>query len=193
MIWKRWISLLGLVVFAALWAGCQTPGPKEEYHCVDDEIRIGDTLRISVLDIPDPILDKEFAVRSDGTVNLSLLGPTKAAGKKFGEFEREVQMLYTNRQIFRHCTVVVKPDTRFYTVAGEVRAPTRQVYTGPTTVLRAIATCGDFTEFANRRKVEITRANGKKEIMDTRKAQRDPRYDRPICPGDYILVPRTVL
>jgi polysaccharide export outer membrane protein len=193
MILRRWISVLVLAALASSWTGCQTDSPKEQFVCVDDEIRIGDTLKISLLDILTPEPEKDYVVRNDGTVNLSLLGPMKAAGKKFGDFEREVQSEYIKRQIYKHCTVVVKPDVRFYTVAGEVRQPNRMPYFGQTTVLRAIAACGDFTEFANRKKVEITRANGKRELVDTRKAQRDARFDVQICPGDYILVPRTVL
>jgi protein involved in polysaccharide export with SLBB domain len=193
MTWKKWIAPLGIIVVALTFVGCQTAGPKEQYVCVDDEIRIGDRLKISLLDIPQPEADKEFDVRSDGTVNLQLLGSMKAVGKKFGEFEREVQKAYVDKKYFARITVVVKPDVRFYTVAGAVNSPTRTVYVGQTTVLRAIATCGDFTEFANRKKVEITRANGQKEIINCDKARRDPRFDRPICPGDYIFVPKSVL
>lgn len=194
MIWKNWIRLLGVAALAlGVLVGCQTPAPGEQYVCVDDEIRVGDRLRISLLDIPEPELDKEFDVRNDGTVNLQLLGSIKAAGKKFGQFERDVQTAYITNKFFARITVVVKPDVRFYTVAGAVNAPTRVVYVGQTTVLRAIATCGDFTEFANRRRVEITRANGKKEVMDCNKARKDPRFDRQICPGDYVFVPRSAL
>ena len=90
-------------------------------------------------------------------------------------------------------TVVVKPGLRFYSVGGEVKQPGRQQYAGQITVLRAIVTCGDFTEFANRRKVEIIRASGQREVMDCNKARKDPmKFDRPICPGDAIFVPRSL-
>lgn len=75
-----------------------------------------------------------------------------------------------------------------------MKSAARQIYVGSTTVLRAITSCGDFTEFANRRKVEIIRANGQREVMDCNKARKDPsKYDRPICPGDAIFVPRSAL
>jgi protein involved in polysaccharide export with SLBB domain len=194
MILKGWISALGLLVMAAIWTGCvtdQLPGPVD---CTDDEIRIGDSLSITLLDVPpeQAAVEKQFVVRSDGTVNLPLLGPMQAAGRKFGDFEKELQTNYISRGFFRRVTVVVKPDLRFYSVAGEVKAPGRQQYVGQITVLRAIATCGDFTEFANRRRVEITRANGKREVMDCKKAIRDPKFDRPLCPGDHINVPKSL-
>jgi protein involved in polysaccharide export with SLBB domain len=166
--------------------------PGQTFVCTDDEIRIGDTLKISLADIPDPQQDKDFVVRNDGAINLPLLGAIKAAGRKFGDLERDIQSAYVTNRMYRYVTVTVKPNERFFSLAGEVKAPGRQVYFGQTTVLRAIATAGDFTEYANRRKVEITRANGTKEVMNCKKAQSDPRYDRPICPGDYIMVPRSL-
>lgn len=197
MIWKGWISALGLFVLAATWSGCalfgESDGPQKPYVCIDDEIRIGDTLTVSLLDIPEPITDKEFVVRNDGMVSLPYNLSIKAANKKFGDFEREVQTNYLARQIFRQVTVVVKPGLRFYSVGGEVKQAGPLHYIGQTTVLRAIVAAGDFNEFANRRKVEIIRANGEREIMDCNKARRDPKkYDRPVCPGDAIFVPRSL-
>src|SRR5688572_22605138 len=192
MTWKGWISALVLLVFAAGWIGCMTGDPPKPYVCAADDIRIGDTLTISLLDIPQPILDKEFVIRADGTINMPYLGSVKAAGKTFGQFERELQTAYIENKIFKQITVAVKPGFRFYSVGGEVRLPARQTYSGPTTVLRAIISCGDFNEFANRRKVELIRANGDREIVDCIKARKDHRFDRPVCPGDAIHVPRSL-
>lgn len=176
------------------WVGCAAVGPEKAIVCIDDEVRVGDTLFMSLLDIPEPLVDKQFVVRSDGMVNLPYIGSLKADKKKFGEFEREIQKTYIEKKIYSQVTVVVKPGDRFYSVGGEVKSAARQIYVGSTTVLRAITSCGDFTEFANRRKVEIIRANGQREVMDCNKARKDPsKYDRPICPGDAIFVPRSAL
>ena len=195
MILKGWISILGLFVLAATWTGCASDDltkPKQ-IVCVDDEIRIGDELTVSLLVSSDPPIDKQFIVRADGTVNLQHLDPIVAAGKKFGQFEKEVEAAYINKKIYSKLTVLVKPGDRFYTVGGEVNAKNRLVYVGQTTVLRAIVSAGDFTEFANRRKVQIIRASGETEIMDCKKARENPKkYDRPICPGDAIFVPRSL-
>ncbi len=193
MIWKGWIPALGLFVLAVTWTGCETPGAGSQFVCIDDEIRIGDELSISLLVSSDPPIDKTFVVRADGTVNLQHLGPFPAAGKKFGQFEKEVQKAYVEKKIYRELTVLVKPGDRFYSVGGEVATKGRQVYVGQTTVLRAIVSAGDFTEFANRRKVQIIRATGETEVMDCKKARDNPKkYDRPICPGDAIFVPRSL-
>ena len=193
--WKGWILALGLLMLAAVWVGCGTPPPPQPYNCIDDEIRIGDTLNISYLDIPPEHqpAEKQFVVRSDGTVNLARIGAIPAANLKFGAFERAVEQAYIKAREFNHITVAVKPGVRFYTVGGEVNGKSRQEYVGQTTVLRAIASCGDFTEYANKRKVVIIRANGDREVMDCVQARKNPKkYDRPICPGDYIDVPRSL-
>jgi protein involved in polysaccharide export with SLBB domain len=191
MIFKGWIPALGLLVLASMWSGCVTDQLPSQYSCVDDVIRLGDTLTISLLDVPEPKTDT-YLVGSDGTINLSLLGSIVATNKKFGVFEKEIQDQYLAKKFYKQIKVVVKPGDRFYTVGGEVGGKGRQIYVGQTTVLRAIVSCGDFTEFANRRKVEILRADGTREIIDCVKARKDQRYDRPICPGDAIFVPQSL-
>lgn len=191
MSWKGFITGFTLAIAAFVWTGCQTPGAPQEVVCQADEIRSGDTLTVSFLDIPEPILDKEFQVRADGTVNLPLIGSVKATGKKLGEFEAEIQKSYVPR-FYTRLTLVVKPGTRFYFVGGEVKQPGQQIYLGQTTVLRAITSAGDFTDFANRRRVEIIRANGQREIVNANKIRQDPRLDRPICPGDAVYVQRSL-
>lgn len=181
-------ALLALVA-----TGCITDNVNHStYVCTADEIRNGDVLRISLLDIPNELNDKEFTVRSDGTVNLPYINSVKAAGKKFGDFEREVRQTYIEKKIFGQITVIVKAGDRFYSVGGEVKAAGRQLYTGDTTVLRAIVTCGDFNEYANQTNVEIIRANGSREIINCKKARENPALDRPICPGDAIFVRKSL-
>ena len=65
---KGWISSFGLMVLVATWLGCETPKPPPPFVCIDDVVRIGDTLTINLLDVPDPPVDRLFVVASDGTV-----------------------------------------------------------------------------------------------------------------------------
>ena len=77
---------------------------------------------------------------------------------------------------------------RYFFVKGEVRAPNRYAYGGGLTVSKAIASAGDFTEEANRKKVILVRANGggKFTINLARVDEPDPK----VYPGDQIIVPR---
>jgi protein involved in polysaccharide export with SLBB domain len=195
MIWNRCFPALAFCALLVVWgAGCVPPPEGKNFTCVDDVIRVGDSLKFSLTTPGETAGTKDFdlLVGSDGTVNLYLLGTTKAAGIKFSDLEKSTQHDYVAKKYYNRVTVTVKPGDRFYTVAGEVKAPGRQVYIGQTTVLRAIAVCGDFNEFANRRKVEITRADGRRELMDCKKAIQDSKFDRPLCPGDHVNVPRSL-
>ena len=188
---KSWISVLALSIIAASWVGCFSGQPLKPYECSDD-IRVGDTLIVSLLDIPEAIADKEFVVRPDGTVNLPYLQAVKVAGKTLSGLEQELQKAYIEKKIFRQITVLVRPGFRFYSVGGEVKAPDRKTYSGRITVLRAIISCGDFNEFAKRLKVVLIRANGEREIVDCIRARKDAKFDREVCPGDAIHVPRSL-
>jgi polysaccharide export outer membrane protein len=80
---------------------------------------------------------------------------------------------------------------RYFYVGGEVRSSGRFNWTDDMTLLKAINTAGAFTDYANRRRVEITR--GKEKItMDGEELRRDPSQDIPIRPGDSIWVPRSI-
>ena len=82
----------------------------------------------------------------------------------------------------------VKPEERYYFVGGEVKIANRQMYIGRMTVLRAIDTAGGFTDFANRKKVEVRRAGGQKLSVNWYDAVKDPRKDPEVFPNDQIIV-----
>src|SRR5438309_8795666 len=84
--------------------------------------------------------------------------------------------------------VTVKLDERFYFVGGEIKVPNRQQYAGPTTVLGAIKAAGGFTDFANKNKVQLRRANGEIHIVDCKKAVQDTKLDLPVHPNDQVFV-----
>lgn len=77
----------------------------------------------------------------------------------------------------------------FY-VSGEVNCPSRQIFGSRITLLKAIACAGGFAPSANKRKVQLTRHDGERRIIDCTRAELDPELDVQVCPGDYIYVPR---
>lgn len=188
---RIFVGLVWAALTLALF-GCKGPKPPGPINCDADKVRIGDRLTITfVLPTQGPDNgDKVMEVRQDGSINMPLIGSQPAAGKTFAELERDLQAKYVPN-IYARLTLLVKAGERFYTVAGEVKQPGRQLYFGSTTVLRAIASGGDFTDFANRKKVEVIRTSGKRELVDCKLARKDPRFDLPICPGDAIYVPRS--
>jgi protein involved in polysaccharide export with SLBB domain len=188
----KWITLLGVALMALGLVGCISDKPAPITNpCVLDELRVGDIVTITYTDVPQGALptEQKLKLKEDGTLTLPMNISVLAATKKAGVVEKEIRALYVPR-LFNQLTVTIKTEDRFYSVGGEVKNPGRQLYLGPTTVLRAIQSCGDFSDFANKGAVEIHRADGTLQIVDCKRARKDPKWDLPICPGDSINVPR---
>ncbi len=159
-----------------------------------DRIQPGVKLTITFSGTPNPPPKHEEKVREDGNISPPYIGRSvKAAGKTIGQLQEELQNDYVPAYFARALTVTVTAEERWFHVGGEVRKADRYLYSGQTTVLRAIQTAGDFTDFAKRTKVQITRASGRKETVNCDKAIKNPKLDPPIYPGDQIFVPRRYL
>ena len=152
-------------------------------------IFVGDVLVVIFSDTPNYIGPFEVPVHDDGTITLQLNKTFHAAGKSRAQLEREVRDAYVPSE-WLHLTVTIKPQERFYFVGGEVKAPAKQLYTSRMTVIKAIQSCGDFTDFANKKKVRLTHTNGRSEIVNCKEALKHPEQDLEVFPGDKINVPR---
>ena len=139
-----------------------------------------------------PALSAQGEIKPDGTITLTLNQTFKAAGVTRAQLEKDIRERYVPRY-YKQMTVGIKltRDTRFYYVGGEVRAPGRQLYLGRITILKAIQSAGDFNDFAQKKKVELTRSGASKlVIVNCAKAMHDSSLDVEIYPGDKIHVPR---
>jgi polysaccharide biosynthesis/export protein VpsN len=154
----------------------------------DDKLRIGDLISITFQNAID-LKPHEERIKEDGTITLPHINAIKAVGLSAGELQRNIHTAYVPKY-YPNLVVVVRAEDRFFFVDGEVKIPNRYVYVGQQTVLRAIATAQGFTDFADRKKVELTRVDGKKFIIDANKAQNKSELDLPVYPGDRILVKR---
>jgi protein involved in polysaccharide export with SLBB domain len=155
----------------------------------DDAARFAkdDMVRVTFSDTPVPPEPHEESIKEDGTITLPAIGAIKAEGRTPGELQKAIHEKYVP-DYYKRLNVVVSTNRRVYYVSGQVRQPGRQEYIGPTTVLKAIASAGDFTDFANRKKVILTRADGSRHIVDCIKAAKDSSFDLPVFPGDKIEV-----
>jgi len=201
----RWSFVLGFLLAAFFFSGCSTASkvpdqlsstggadttPSDIEGGSTEVIHVGDFLVIVFSDLP--TVTPNFEVRVDEQGSITLIENQKfvAAGKTRGELEKEIRERYVPKYYVR-MTATIKPQERLYYVRGEVRQPGPKAYMGPITVLNAIASAGDFTDFANKKKVTLTHLNGKKQIINCSKAIRDPQLDLRVYPGDTIHVPRT--
>jgi len=129
-------------------------------------------------------------ISEDGTVTLQLIGPIKAAGKTATELQKDIHDAYVPKYYLR-LTVTVRGQVRYYYVGGEVKAPNRYEWSGEITLTKAIQTAGDFTDWAQKKKVTITRADGRTVgPTDCAKVLAGKIPDPPIYPGDKVYVPR---
>jgi polysaccharide export outer membrane protein len=208
-----WAAVCGLVFWGLCLAGCRTqPHGKQlaespagdvtstagavvtNSSTLEPEVlRVGDSLTVTFIDTPTVIPPFQEKIKEDGTITLTLNQLFKADGKTRGDLEKEIRARYVP-DYFKYLTVTVTPDvnTRWYYVDGEVKTPSRQNYISRITVLKAIASAGGFTDFANKKKVKLTRVDGRTQTVNCVKALDKPSLDPEVYPGDKIHVPRRI-
>jgi polysaccharide biosynthesis/export protein VpsN len=158
----------------------------------ETRLRNGDQLQVHMdtsANQPQAPIDTE--IDENGEISLPLIGRIKAEGLTTSELAERIQANYVPRYYVR-CAVTVLATVRFFYVGGEVRAPSRYNWSQDITLLKAINTAGGFTEYANRRKVEVARGGQKPMTFDCEDLRRHPNRDPAVRPGDLISVPRSV-
>jgi polysaccharide export outer membrane protein len=165
-------------------AGTTTPMDTTNYT-----LRVGDELTVNFFDINPPISAITDQIKEDGTITLIYNEKFQAAGKTISDLQTIVHDRYVPAYV-KYMTVNIVPANLSYTVGGEVRAPNRYPYPGHMTVLEAINTAGGFTDFANKKKVKVTRADRRQFTVNCVKALDDPDRNVQIFPGDAIYVPQ---
>ncbi len=156
--------------------------------------KVGDQLTVTLTGPPDPIPPHQERIKEDGTITLIYIGSVIATNKTAGALQKEILDLYVPKY-YQHLTVVVSADLQlyFFSVGGEVRQEGPKPYPGETRVTTAIQAAGGFTEYANRKKVQLTRSGAKKPIVvNWYDAQSDKGKDPQVFPGDKIYVPKKI-
>lgn len=195
---RRVLFLVG----ALFLAGCATNHPTNSVPAADghrsaserpwenpDALRVGELIVIEFSGVSDPPPRHEERIKTDGHVTLPSIGPVQAAGLTRGALEKAIHDKYVPNY-YRQLTVIVRNEGRFFYVKGQVNNPGQFPYLKEMTVLKAVAVAGDFTDFAKKTRVVVTRADGRKFTVNCIKAQGDSRLDLPIFPDDTIEVPR---
>ena len=213
---RAWVGCwIALVAVLGLTAGCstihdllgwssspktnaRTAAPATVATASDEEasgrLRPGDDLSVRIDagaptgQSPTPI---DVHIDDQGNIELPLVGQIKAAGLTTSELAEHIQANYVPRYYVR-CTASVLVAQRFFYVGGEVKNPGRFLWSEDTTLMKAINTASGFTDYANRRKVQLARGKEPLQTFDCEDLMRHPAKDVPIRPGDTITVPRSV-
>ena len=158
-----------------------------------DLLRGGDTLIIRLTGVP--TADQgifEVKIDESGKVSMPYIGSVSAANLTTVQLKKTIEETYIQQEIFTNPNVTVDlKEQRFVDVTGEVRMPQRVPYTKDLTALGAVAACGGFTDFANRRRVKLTQGGVTREF-NAKDIQVDPSRDIRLLPNDKIHVDRSI-
>jgi polysaccharide export outer membrane protein len=185
------------VICVGLLTGCVSGPSIEVLESNSDETLVGlyrlralDPLRIELLGIPEE-KGIDMTIDERGDITLPYLDDSiKAAGMTTSELEREIQQIYTSRQIYRSITVNVTTLAKIYYVEGEVKRPQEYSLSRRITLLQAIAAASGYTEYANRKNITITR-QGRVFRFNGKDIEKNPELDVPVEAGDRIKVHRS--
>lgn len=158
----------------------------------DAVLRAGDQIEIRLGGVPPEEISQvsgQYQVDGSGFVNMPHVGKIKAANVTQGDLQNAIEGAYRSQQIYTNPTITVNipNQARFVNIGGDVKAPQRVGFTPDLTLTGAINAAGGFTEYANRKKIWLSR-EGKSATYNFFEIQKDPSKDPRLQPGDSITV-----
>ena len=159
----------------------------------DYRLVAGDKLRIEVY--KDAQLSQSLQIRPDGKVTLPLVGDIAAAGRTAVELRDAIATSLEEYIAKPVVTVIVTETTpQVVYVTGEVNKPgALPVANGQMSIIQAIAMAGGFTDFANKKDIQVLRkgAAGMQRLRFNYKdalSDDNRREPLPLLPGDTVIV-----
>jgi len=132
-----------------------------------------------------------YSISDDGSIRLQFIGTVKASGLKPSELAARIESSYRSAEIYTKPTINISinggdiENQRFVTIMGEIKTPRQVAFTSGMTASDAIAQCGGYTDFGDRRRVKLVRA-GVEKTVDLRKV--GGVDDAKLQAGDRIVV-----
>lgn len=170
---------------------------------LDDKKKLGSNDYVSFRVVEDRDNESQrLRVNDNGELEVPYIGPVPAAGKTCKQLARDVKAAL-EKEYYYHATVILALDRvseksrgRIY-VYGSVRAqgpqeiPPDETYT----VSKAIIRAGGFGDFANKRKIKLTRTDGKDFTVDLKRVIEEGHTDEDVAlqPDDTIYVPQKLI
>jgi protein involved in polysaccharide export with SLBB domain len=196
---------LGAAVLAVLCilvaGGCASPAKKSSEMALApvDPVVIasGDVLEIRFLYATQ--FNESQAVRSDGKLDLVMVGEVQAEGKTLPELSRELTALYAATLNYPTLTVIMRSEASAQVyVGGEVRSPGLIRVRNRLTALEAVMRAGGFDpKTAAMSSIIVVRHKGderygcKLDLTDELDGKAGKVFW--LQPGDIVWVPRTVI
>lgn len=170
---------------------------------LDDRKKLGSNDFISFRVVEDRDNESQrLRVNDSGELEVPYVGLVQAAGKSCKELAYTIKGAL-EREYYYHATVIIAVDHiseksrgRIY-VYGSVKSqgpqeiPADESYTVSKAVIRA----GGFGDFANKRKVKLTRKGGQDFVVDLKRVIEEGRSEEDVVlqPDDQIYVPQRLI
>jgi polysaccharide export outer membrane protein len=170
---------------------------------LDDKKRLGSNDYVSFRVVEDRDEDSQhLRVNDNGELEVPYVGLVPAKGRTCRELAYAIKAAL-EKEYYYHATVILaiervseKSRGRIY-VYGSVKGqgpqeiPADESYT----VSKAIIRAGGFGDFANKRKVKVTRKNGQDFTIDLKRVIEEGRTDEDVVlqPDDQIYVPQRLI
>jgi polysaccharide export outer membrane protein len=184
-------------------AGTSTVMLTNSMDVLDDKKKLGSNDNVSFRVVEDRDNESQrLRVNDNGELEVPYIGPVPAAGKTCKQLARDIKNAL-EKEYYYHATVILALDRvseksrgRIY-VYGSVRAqgpqeiPPDETYT----VSKAIIRAGGFGDFANKRKIKLTRSDGKDFTVDLKRVIEEGHTDEDVAlqPDDTIYVPQKLI
>lgn len=172
-------------------------------NVLDDRKRLGTNDFVSFRVVEDRDNESQrLRVNDNGQVEVPYIGLVQAAGRTSKELAYTIKTAL-EKQYYYHATVIIAIDHvseksrgRVY-VIGSVKGPGPQEIPADEeyTVSKAVIRAGGFGDFANKRKVKLTRKGGQDVIVDLKRVIEEGRSDEDVVlqPDDQIYVPQKLV
>ena len=170
---------------------------------LDDKKKLGSNDFVSFRVVEDRDNESQrLRVNDNGELEVPYIGPIPAQGKSCRQLAYDIKGAL-EREYYYHATVILALDRvseksrgRIY-VYGSVKAqgpqeiPPDESYTASKAVIRA----GGFGDFANKRKVKVTRRDGKDFTVDLKRVIEEGKTEDDVVlqPDDQIYVPQRLI
>jgi len=170
---------------------------------LDDKKKLGSNDYVSFRVVEDRDNESQrLRVNDNGELEVPYVGLVPARGKSCKELAYTIKSLL-EKEYYYHATVILAVDRvseksrgRIY-VYGSVKQqgpqeiPPDESYT----VSKAIIRAGGFGDFANKRKVKLTRKNGQESTVDLKRVIEEGHTDEDLdlAPDDQIYVPQRLI
>jgi polysaccharide export outer membrane protein len=170
---------------------------------LDDKKRLGSDDYVSFRVVEDRDGESQhLRVNDNGELEVPYIGLVPAAGKTCRELAYNIKSAL-EKDYYYHATVILAVDKvseksrgKVY-VYGAVKSqgpqeiPTDETYTASKAIIRA----GGFGDFADKRKIKITRKDGKDLVVDMKDVIERGQTDKDVVlrPDDQIYVPQRLI